>query len=295
MKRATVHGRRAGGERIPAVLSPGHPIAPVRPRLPSLRPFSVGTGLFVGVCTGLLAHQFGPPVDLPDVGLGPAVGFLVLLGVWVALEQVPSTVDRALLARAHYLLALVGVLPAVAVLVVDLTGTVALSEGTRLQALAVALVGLLATSAATGQRARLLRERESVALVVEAVEAQGRRLALTAVCFVVFYTGFTVVYPDVFSVASFVGIAIGLGIGALLVGEQRVDLVVLDRGLLVGGSGHLGASLVSWERVHSVTVDGETLTVRRGLPWPLVYRVDLGDVDDPNAVVETLRARADAR
>ena len=267
----------------------------MRPRLPSLRPFSVGTGLFVGVCAGLLAHQFGPPIDIPDVGLGPAVGFIVLLGVWVALEQVPNAVDRALLARAHYLLAVAAVLPAVAVLVVDVTGTVALSDGTRLQALAVALVGLLATSAATGQRARLLRERESVALVVEAVEAQWRRLVLTAVCFVVFYAGFAVVYPDVFSVASFVGIAIGLGVGALLVGEQRVDLVVLDRGLLVGGSGHLGASLVPWGRVHSVTVDGETLTLRRALPWPLVYRVDLAEVEDRTAVVETLRARVDGR
>jgi hypothetical protein len=112
----------------------------VRPRLPSLRPFSVGTGLFVGVCAGLLTHQFAPPVETPDVGLGPSpglapgVGFLVLLGVWVALEQVPEAVDRALLARGHYLLAAAGVVPAIAVLVVwtspagDSTAT--LAQGT---------------------------------------------------------------------------------------------------------------------------------------------------------------------
>ena len=271
----------------------------MRPRLPSLRPFSVGTGLFVGVCAGLLTHRFGPPLEIPDVGLGPSpgfapgVGFLVLLGVWVALEQVPEAVDRVLLAHGHYALTVAGVLPTVGVLVVDASGVTVLSEATRLQALAVALVGLLATSAATGQRASLLREREPVELVVSAVEAQRYRLALTAVVFLVCYTGFALVYPDAFSLASFVGVAIGLGIGALLVGERRVDLTVLNRGLLVGGSGHLGASLVSWRRVHSVTVDGDTLTVQRSLPWPLVYRVDLDEVEDRNAVVETLRARVE--
>ncbi|MFC7228033.1 hypothetical protein N0B31_11525 [Salinirubellus salinus] len=273
----------------------------MRPRLPSLRPFSVGTGLFAGVCAGLLAHHLAPGVAIPDlgsgpgVGLAPAVGFLVLLGVWVALEQVPEAVDRLLLARGHYALGAFALCPALAVLVVDATGAVALAEATRVQALVVALVGLAATSAATGQRARLLREREAVELAVEAVEVRRRRLAVTAASFVVFYAGFAAVYPAVFSVASFVGMAIGLGVGAFVVGERRVDLTVLDRGLLVGASGHLGASLVAWQRVHSVTVDGDTLTVRRGLPWPLVYRVDLGESDDRNAVVETLRARVDGR
>lgn len=273
----------------------------MRPRLPSLRPFSVGTALFVGVCAGLLTHQLGPPVEIPDVGLGPSVGLapgvgvLTLLGVWLALEQVPNGVDRALLARGHYLLAVAGVLPTVVVLVVDASGVATISEAIRLQALAVTLVGLLATTAATGGRARLLREREAVELVVAAVEAQWRRLAVTAASFVVFYTGLAALYPEAFSLASFVGLAIGLGIGALVVGERRVDLTVLDRGLLVGASGHLGASLVPWSRVGRVAVDGDTLTVHRGLPWPLVYRVDLDAVEDRAAVVETLRARVDDR
>jgi hypothetical protein len=267
----------------------------VRPRLPSLRPFSVGTGLFAGVCAGLLAHHLAPGITIPDVGLAPAVGFLTLLGVWVALEQVPAVVDRLLLGRGHYALGVLALCPALAVLLVDATDVAARSEGARLQAVAVTLVGLLATAAATSQRARLLCERETVELVVEAVETQWRRLAVTAASFVVCYAGFAAVYPAVFSVASFVGGALGLGIGSLVVGEQRVDLTVLDRGLLVGGSGRLGASRVPWSRVRHVTVDGDTLTVSRGLPWPLVYRVDLGEVEDRATVVEALRSRVDGR
>jgi hypothetical protein len=267
----------------------------VRPRIPSLRPFSVGLGLFAGVCVGVVVNRLGPSVDLSGVGLGPGVGLLTLLAVWVALEQFPETVDRVLLARGHYALAVAAVLPPLAVLAVDATDAAALTEVTRIGALTVALTGLLATAAATGQHARLLRERESAALVVTAVEVQWPRLAATAATFVVFYAGFAVVYPEAFSLATFVGLAIGLGVGALLVGEKRVELSALDGGLLVGSSGHLGASFVPWGRVRSVTIDDDTLTVRRGLPWPLVYRVDLTGVDDRSAVVETLRARVDDR
>lgn len=271
----------------------------MRPRLPSLRPFSVGTGLFVGVAVGIVAHRLAPDVSVPDVGLGPsvglgpAVGFLSLLAVWVVLEQVPDMVDRLLLTRGHYALGVFALCPALAVLLVDATGVATLSEGARLQAVAVTLVGLLATAAATSQRARLLCEREAVELVVEAVETQWRRLAATIATFVGFYAGLAAVYPGTVSLATFVGVAFGLGVGSLVVGEQRVDLTVLDSGLLVGGSGRLGASLVSWSRVQRVTVEGDTLTVRRGLPWPLVYRVDLNEVADRTAVVETLQSRVD--
>jgi hypothetical protein len=263
--------------------------------MPSIRPFSVGTGLFVGVAAGIVAHRLAPGGSVPggDVGLAPAVGFLTLLGVWLALEQVPDVVDRLLLGRGHYALGVLALCPALAVLLVDATDVAALSEGARLRAVAVTLVGLLATAAATSQRARLLREREAVELVVEAVETQWRRLAVTTATFLGFYTGLAAVYPRTVSLATFVGVAFGLGIGSLVVGEQRVDLTVLDRGLLVGGSGRLGASLVPWSRVRRVTVEGDTLTVSRGLPWPLVYRVDLNEVADRVAVVETLQSRVD--
>ena len=206
---------------------------PVRPRLPSLRPFSVGTGLFVGVAVGIVAHHLAPGVSVPgsDVGLAPAVGFLVLLAVWVALEQVPAVVDRLLLARGHYALVVVALAPVVVVLVGDASGVVTFTEATRLQTVGFTLIGLFATAATTGQRARLLRERESVAIAVEAVESRWRRLALTFLAFVLSYGAFGLVYPAAVSVWSFLGVVFGLGLGMLVVGEHRVELVAHTRGM----------------------------------------------------------------
>ena len=257
----------------------------MRPRIPSFDPFSASLGLFVGAWTVALVVWLWPaaPVEAAPLGV------LVAVVVWAAVEQVPALVDRALSYHVHLLVAGLALVPLVAVLWAIENAIVA--GDLAAPAFGISITGLVATVAATSRRARVICEREQVHLTLAATEPRRRRTVLTFLTMVATYAALDLVAGDLLSWGTVVGLAIGVGVGSLLVGQQSVDLVALDSGLVVRPGRQFGASLVPWSQVDRVTVDGDTLRVHRGLPWPLVYRVDLADQPDRESTVSTLRTR----
>lgn len=258
----------------------------MRPRIPSLDPFSASFGVFVGTWAGLLVTWLAPSRSFSALG----AGVLVAVVTWAAIEQIPAFVDRALVRRLHLVVAGLAALPVVVGRWATTRAMVASSSPVLLLAFVVALAGLAATVAGTSRRARVFRDREPVHLTLNAVESRRRRAALTFLTMVAVYTVLEFVAGDLLSLWSVVGLAGGVTVGTLLVGRQRVELVALDSGLLVTPGRQVGTSFVPWSQVTRVTVDGDAVRVHRGLPWPLVYRVDLADRSDRESAVSTLRA-----
>lgn len=258
----------------------------MRPRTPSLDPFSASFGLFVGAWTVALVVWRWPATPIEAV----PVGALVALVVWAGVEQVPALVDRALSYPVHLLVAGLAIVPIVVVLwaVENAIVTDALAAPT----FGISITGLVATVAAGSRRARVVCERERTHLTLAASEPRRRRAVLTFFVMVATYGALDLVAGDHLSLWSVVGLAIGVSVGTLFIGQQSVELVALDTGLVVRPNRQFGAGLVPWSRVGSVTVDGDTLRIRQGLPWPVVYTVDLGDRTDRETVVTTLRARS---
>ncbi|WP_255197131.1 hypothetical protein [Halorarius litoreus] len=259
----------------------------MRPRLPSVDPFSASFGVFLGTWAALVVAWQVPSLLAVVAGLG----VLVALVTWVGVEQVPAFVDGALVHRLHLVVAGLAALPLVASLLLVERTAVARSSPVLLLAFAVAIAGFAAVVTGTSRRARVFRDRERVHLTLSAVEPRRRRAALTLVTMLAVYAVLGVVAGDLLSLWSVVGLVSGVSVGTLVVGRQRVDLVALDSGLLVRPGRQFGTSFVPWSQVVRITVDGDTLRLHRGLPWPLVYRVDLDDCPDREATVSTLRAR----
>lgn len=259
----------------------------MRPRIPSVDPFSVSLGVFLGTWAALVVAWLAP---FPSIGVA-GVGVFVALVTWSTVEQVPAFVDGALVHRLHLVVAGLAALPLVVSLLLVERSAVASSSPVLLLAFAVAIAGVAAVITGTSRRARVFRDRERVHLTLTAVEPRWRRAALTLVTMLAVYTVLGVVAGDLLSLWSVVGLAGGVTLGTLVVGRQRVDLVALDSGLLVRPGRQFGTSFVPWSQVARVTVDGDTLRLHRGLPWPLVYRVDLADRPDRESAVSTLRAR----
>jgi hypothetical protein len=245
----------------------------------------VSFGLFVGAWTVALVVWQWPA---PAVEAAP-LGVLVAVVVWAAAEQRPMLVDRALSHRLHFLVAGFALVPMVVVLWAVENDIV--TDALAAPAFGIAITGLAATVAATTRRARVVCEREQAHLTLTAREPRRRRAVLMFLAMVATYAVLDLVTGDVLSPGAFVGLAIGVCVGTLFIGRQSVELVAFDSGLVVRPSRQFGTNLLPWSRVGRVTLDGDTLRVHQRLPWPLVYTVDLGDRDDREAVVTTLRAR----
>lgn len=221
---------------------------------------------------------------------GPRVGALVAIVVWAAVEQVPGLVDRALEYPVHLLVAGLALGPIVVVLWAVENGIV--TDALAAPAFGIAIAGLVATVAASSRRAQVACERERPHLTLAASEPRRRRAVLTFLVMVVIYGALDLVAGTHLSLGAIVGLAVGVSVGTLLIGQQSIELVALDTGLVVRPNRQFGAGLVPWSRVGRVTVDGDTLSIHQGLPWPVVYTVDLSDRTDRETVVTTLRARS---
>lgn len=264
----------------------------MRPRLPTLQPFSVAFGCFAGTCVVLAV----PWLWSTSLARGVQYGLLVALLAWVALEQIPDAVNRAVLARLHWWLALVGSLPAVGLLGAGYFGEHAPGDALLFRALVVALVGLVSANLGAGRRAAVYHRTRTVHANVRAVKSRRYEIAASLVSGVVTWGVLRLAFGNAISTASLVGgtvgTVIGASIGIAIIDDRAVELVALDDGLVVRPENHSGGSLVPWRRLRRVTRDGDTLRVVRRFPWPMVYEADLSDVLSRDEIFETFRHRS---
>lgn len=255
-------------------------------RRPEPRPFAVAFGVLVGLAGFLATPRPWPTDPVLSIAVGACVGVLA----WAAVEQKPDAVDQVVEARAHWLLAGFGVLLAVGVFGPGVFGGPTPDEGTSIRLLVFALATIVVTEFGSRHRGALLRERGQVQASVTAVESRLQEIALSVGASAGFAGVFSLATGDLLSTGTVVGAVIGTTIGSVLTSRQEYELVALDDYLLLQQTSGRGATAVPWRRLRDVTVDGDTLRVARGLPWPVVYTVDLSEVDDRRAVLEAFRS-----
>lgn len=258
----------------------------MRLRRPEPRPFALSLGGLVGLA-GFLTTPRPWPTD-PVLGL--AVGACVGVLAWAAVEQVPDALDRAVEARAHWLLGSLGLLPAAVTLGPVLLDGRAPHQATAIRALVFAVAALVAASVGNAHRGTLLLRREQVDARVTAVESRRRMAVLRVVAAIVPLYVLSLAIGDTFSAGSVVGSIVGILIGTAFTGTGEYELVALDDHLLFRQGDGRGATAVPWRRLRNVTVDGDTLRIARGLPYPTVYTVDLSEVEDRRGVLEAFRS-----
>lgn len=251
-------------------------------RRPHLRHFALSLGGLVGLA-GFLATPPPWPTH-PILGLG--VGACVTALVWTLLEQRPDALDRAVEARVYHTFSGLGVLLVAAVLGPRILGGPVLDEGTAFRVLVFALATGVVAGIGNGHRGTLLREREPVRAEISCVESTLHAIALAIVGTVVFVGIFSLGMGRPVSPWVVGGGAIGGTIGSVFTEKQEYDLVALDDHLLVQHESVGVTSVIPWSRVWSVTVEGDTLRVVRGLPQPAVYTADLSAVEDRRAVLD---------
>lgn len=257
----------------------------MRLRRPEPRPFTVALGVLVGLA-GYLATPPPWPTD-PVLSLG--VGGCVALVVWVVLEQAPDAVDRAVEARAYWLVAGLGVLVGVVFGSTPFGGPTP-DDGTRLRVVFFALGALVVTSVGRDHRGRLLLEREEVRARVTATESRLREVAFSLVGVATGAYVFSLVIGSSVPAAAAIGSLIGVAIGSVFTDTTEYRLVALDDHLLFRRGTRGGTTAVPWRRVRDVSVDGDTLRIARGLPYPMVYEADLSAVEDRRAVLRAFRS-----
>ncbi|WP_115862719.1 hypothetical protein [Halorussus litoreus] len=250
-----------------------------------MRPFSLSLGGLVGLAGFLTTPRPWPT----EPALSLAVGTFVVVLAWAAVEQVPDALDRAVEARAHWLVGGFGVLPAVAVLAPVLGGRTP-DEATAIRALVFAAAAVITVVAGTAHYGALLLRREQIDARITAVESRWRMVVLRVAASIAPLYVLSLAVGDVFSTGSAVGSLLGILIGTALTGTDEYELVALDDHLLFRQGDSRGAAAVPWRRLRSVTVDGDTLRVVRGLPYPTVYVADLSGVEDRQAVLEAFRS-----
>lgn len=263
----------------------------MRPRLPRFRSFSVALGIFVGTAAAAFRPWLWPAAPANAV----EIGILVTILGWAVAEQVHEQLDHAVTARLHWSLAVVGALPLAGVLGAHFLTEYTASAGVLLRAAAFVFAGLVATSCGSGRYAEILRETRPVRGNVIAIKSKLYEVPLTLVSSAVGLTVVRFVLEGSISVDtlsfSLVGMVIGTLVAMLLVGEGRIELVALDDCLLVKPERHVGGSVVQWRRIRDVDIDGDTLRVTRGLPWPMVYEADLSTAVHPETVSDAFRSK----
>ncbi|WP_135851840.1 hypothetical protein [Halorussus salinus] len=255
-------------------------------RRPERRHFPLSVGLLVGLA-GFLATPAPWPTD-PVLGIG--LGALVSGLVWVALEQVPDALDRAVEARAYWLVGVVGLLAVAGVAAPTLFGGATPDDGKSLRLLVFIVGTAVVVTLGTSHRGELLLERQRVRASVTAVEPRRWEFGLGVVSSAAVLSVLGLVMGDSFSVGSFVGTLLGITIGNAFTGTTDRELVALDDHLLIRQTGNRGGTAIPWRRLRDVTVEEDTLRVKRGLPYPTVYVADLSAVEDRRALLGAFRS-----
>jgi hypothetical protein len=259
-------------------------------RPPRFRPFSISLGLFLGSAVAVALPWLWLDVPANEI----EIGLLVTLLGWAAAEQFRDELDCAVSSRLRWSLAVVGVLPFVGALVPYARTDYDPTTGLLLRLSVLAAVALVATAFASARYAEILYQTRSVRATVVVTKSRLYELpyalvaSATGAAVVKLILGeFTTV--QFFSV-TLVGALIGTTIGTLLVGKQEIELVALDDGLLIKPDSQVGGSLVPWRRIRDVRLDGDTLRVTRGLPWPMVYTADVSSAVHPDTAPEAFRS-----
>ncbi|NHN57876.1 MULTISPECIES: hypothetical protein [Halorussus] len=258
----------------------------MRLRRPDTRPFALSLGALVGLA-GFLATP-GPWPSDPVLSLG--LGACVAVVAWAAVEQVPDALDRVAEARAHWALAGLGLLPAVGVFGPALFGGATPADGTSIRALVFALAGFGAGAVGSAHRGMLLLKREQVRGEVAAVESRRRAVALRIGACVATLSLLSLATDGALSAGTVVGSVIGAVISTAFTGTEEYELVALDDHLLIHQGNGWGATAIRWRRLREVSVEGDTLRVARGLPYPCIYTADLSEAADRRAVLDAFRS-----
>ncbi|WP_423743610.1 hypothetical protein V5735_11270 (plasmid) [Haladaptatus sp. SPP-AMP-3] len=260
-------------------------------RPPRFRPFSVALGLFVGTAVAAALPWLWSDAPANEI----EIGLLVTLLGWTAAEQFRDELDRAVCSRLHRSLAVAGVLPFAGVFLAEVFTDYDPTAGIILRLSVFAVVALVATSLGSSRHAEILYQTRSVRANVIGTKSRLYELPLTLVSSAIGIAVVKLILGEFVTVeflsVTLVGTLIGTTIGSLLTGNQEVGLVALDDGLLVRPNKESGGSLVPWRRIRDVRIDGDTLRVTRGLPWPMVYEADLSSAIHPEAAPEAFRSQ----
>lgn len=253
----------------------------MRPRLPSLDWFSV-------VCGGFVAGVV-VTVSTPTVAAAGEVGLPILAGLatWILLEQVPDSVDRLLLARAHWLGGGLAVAFA-GVAILGRAGWITVPNSLTIPLLAVAMLAVFVLGAGGKRRARVLRRESTVRLTLQAEKSRRYALATTGVALLGTVGLVSPLFGDPI-LPSLLGTSLGVAVAWVFTWTPSVELTATDRALFVADRPSGDAEAIRWGRVRAISTEGATVRIRRGLPSPMVYRATFESPDEATARADTLR------
>ncbi|MFH5800203.1 hypothetical protein [Haladaptatus sp. CMAA 1911] len=260
-------------------------------RPPRFRPFSIALGFFLGSAVAVSLPWLWPDAPANEI----EIGLLVTLLGWTAAEQFRDELDRAVSSRLRWSFAIVGVSPLVGALLADTYSDYEPTTGLLIRLSVFAVVALVTTAFASGRYAEILYQTRSVRADVAATKSRLYELPHALVASVIGVLVLRLILGKFVTVqlvsTALVGTLIGTTIGSLLTGKQEIELVALDDGLLIRPDSQVGGSLVPWRRIRDVRIDGDTLRVTRGLPWPMVYTADLSSAIHPDTAPEAFRSK----
>jgi hypothetical protein len=257
-------------------------------RPPTADPFSISLGLLVGGASAIVLPEL-PLGALETHGSGMAV--LAGLAVWTLLEQIPRTVDRAVEARLYHLVGALALLPFAVTVGDGVVGRMVVPASLTLPIIGLVLLGLVVVEAGKRRLIRIVMRRETVDLRLTLVESARRLFVLSVGSSLVGVGLARLAAGEAVGLPTLVGVVVGTTIGLAVVDNRRIDVAVLDRGLVIEPRRRIGTTLVPWTRVRRVTVRDGTLRIDRGLPWPTRYECDLSQVEDADRVVDAVRRR----
>lgn len=261
----------------------------MRPRLPSADSFSLTVGVVTAaVVVGALV--VAPGVDVPvEEPLG-ALGVVVAISVWTALEQIPERVDATLRWRLHVASTGLLLLPILVAVGGRLTGLVSDVGPTATWAfVGLALGGILVGVVGEFRRVRTLADGVPIHAVVTAQQPRWQQLVYPLLGAVPTLAVMSYLLDGSVGVGSVVGFVLGTLAIVFFTGPETTELAAIDSGLLVRSEGGKPRSLVPWRRIRTVETDGGRLRVVCGLPVPRTYLADLSSRDDAREVADAIR------
>jgi hypothetical protein len=208
---------------------------------------------------------------------------------WVLIEQIPERIDRAVDTGLYLPLGGAALLPLLSDMADDALRISLLPEPLTLPAVGFGILGLVLIESGRRRRARYLRVHETVHLRVELSESRRRLFVLSVISAFSGVGVVRLVAGEAVGIPLLVGIVGGTLIGLFVVDTDRVQLFVLDRGLIVVPKRRFGVSIIPWRRVRGISTTGRTLHIERGLPWPTRYERTFATDTEARQARETLR------
>ncbi|SIR55257.1 hypothetical protein SAMN05421858_2780 [Haladaptatus litoreus] len=263
----------------------------MRPRPPRLQAFSIALGVVAGTAVFLLLLW----LSLISLQYALGIGLLVAFLGWIVAEQVPDQLDWAVVSRLHWLLTLAGILPFVGIFGAMVLAEYTPSDELVLYSCIFAFVAIIGTACGSRRNAKIQHRTQTIHVAVSGTKLRRYYIPLTLVPSIIGVALVHLALSGRLSVGTFVGqiigTFIGMTIGYSVSDDRTVTLTALDDCFLVGTVEKAGGTAVPWRRIRGISVEDDTLRVARGLPWPMVYEVDLSGVSNRDTVLEAFRPR----